>query len=236
VARRRPERLHRLWLVAALGLTCLVLQLGARGAQAAPALVEVATLDARFSFDIRYDTPDNFTGEVLYPVARCLIRPEVGAMLVRAQAYLDEHAPGYTLLFKDCYRPARVQRRMWAAVVGTPKQRYVANPDSKTGSVHCYGAAVDVTLRGPDGREVDMGTPYDFLGRLAEVRREEAHRATGLLSEAQLENRRRLRRAMRDGGGFLVLSTEWWHFDALRGKALRARYERLDLSLDSFRP
>ena len=134
-------------------------------------------------------------------------------------------------MLKDCYRPLAAQRRMWELVRATPKRRYVANPDSPTGSVHCRGAAVDVTVRGADGRELDMGTPYDFLGPLAEVRLEEEMVRAGKLTRTQVENRRLLRAAMREGGGFLATAREWWHFDALRGQALWARYPPLDRPL-----
>lgn len=198
------------------------------------ALVDVTTLEPRLRLDIRYATPDNFTGKTLYPAARCLLRPAVAAQLVRAQRYLDERHPGTLLLVKDCYRPHAVQRLMWEIVRGTPQQGYVADPAK--GSVHNYGAAVDLTLAGPDGHEVDMGTPYDFFGKLAQPRHEAALLEAGKLTAVQVERRRLLRDAMVQGGGFQPIPNEWWHFDALRGKALRASYQILDVPLDAPSP
>lgn len=196
-----------------------------------PDLVDVSTLDERFRFDIKYATEDNFFGKKVYPVARCLLRREVAQMVVKAQKWLDANAPGYVLLFKDCYRPNHVQHVLWDAVKGTKKARYVANPNTKTGSIHSYGAAVDLTLAGPDGKEVDMGTAYDHLGKLAEPRHEEKFLAEGKLTKKQVEQRRRLRKAMTKGGGFRIIRNEWWHFNAAPSKVIRKRYQRLDVPL-----
>ncbi|MBI3178725.1 MAG: M15 family metallopeptidase [Deltaproteobacteria bacterium] len=195
-------------------------------------LVDVAKLDARFRIDVKYATTDNFTGKKLYPVGRCVLRREVASGAQKAQAHLDAQHPGYVLLFKDCYRPVHVQLIMWEVVKGTAMQSYVANPHSKTGSVHNYGAAVDLTLAGPDGSEVDMGTPYDHLGILSEPRHEERFVKEGKLTAAQVQNRRRLRDAML-AGGFKTIPNEWWHFDWLQGAELRARFEKLDVALDA---
>ncbi len=197
------------------------------------ALVDVATLDERFRLDIKYATTDNFTGKQLYPVARCLLRAEVGAMVVKAQKYLDAHHPGYVFLLKDCYRPRHIQKVMGEVVVGTPQQSYVANPYGKTGSVHNYACAVDLTLADAEGREVDMGTPYDAFEKKAQPRHEERYLASGALTAAQVEARRILRRAMLEGGGFKMIRNEWWHFDAFQGKALRQRFDILDVPLES---
>lgn len=192
-------------------------------------LVDVAELDPRFRLDIRYATTDNFFGKKVYPEARCLLLREVAGQVVRAQAWLDENHAGYTLLFKDCYRPDSVQNVLWESVRGTSKARYVANPGTKTGSIHSYGAAVDLTLAGPDGEEVDMGTPYDHLGRLAEPRLEKSFLKQGKLTSAQVRHRRILRRAMMKGGGFSMIRNEWWHFNAAPARTIRKKYPRLDV-------
>ncbi|MDP7039862.1 MAG: M15 family metallopeptidase [Myxococcota bacterium] len=200
-------------------------------AQASPQLIDVAQIDQRFNFDIVYATPNNFIKEKVYPLARCLIRKEVAGMLQKAQTYLDAHHKGYTLLFKDCYRPEHVQFKMWEVVKNTPQQKYVANPNTKTGSVHNYAAAVDVTLTDKTGHEVDMGTKHDHLGALSEIRYEEKHLKEGKLTHAQIAHRKILRDAMTKGGKFKTIRTEWWHFDAWQGQELRRRYKKLDIPL-----
>jgi D-alanyl-D-alanine dipeptidase len=198
---------------------------------AAIPLVDVAKLHPSFILDIRYATTDNFFGKKVYPVARCLLRPEPAAKLVRAQKWLDEHHPGLRMMLKDCYRPASIQFVLWDAVKGTKKQSYVANPHSKTGSIHSYGAAVDLTLAGAEGRELDMGTPYDHLGELAEPRKEAAFLAQGKLTKAQVDNRLILRKAMVEAGGFRMIPNEWWHFDDGTHAEVRRKYEKLDVPL-----
>lgn len=195
-------------------------------------LVDATAIEPRWKLDVRYATTDNFTGQVLYPVARCVLRREVAEMLKKAQGYLDQKHPGYVFRLKDCYRPRSVQVRMWNVVKGTPSQGYVANPHGATGSVHNYGAAVDLTLNGPDGEEVDMGTPYDSFQRLAQPRYEDEYLRAGKLSEQQVVHRRILRSAMRHAG-FRPIRNEWWHFDAFQGRALRARYSIMDIPLNA---
>jgi D-alanyl-D-alanine dipeptidase len=41
--------------------------------------------------------------------------------------------------------------------------KYVADPAK--GSIHNRGGAVDITLVDANNRELDMGTPFDFLGK-----------------------------------------------------------------------
>ncbi len=200
---------------------------------APPTLVDVSKLDERFRLDIKYATEDNFFGKKVYEHARCLLRPEVSAMVVKAQKYLDAHHAGYALLFKDCYRPNHVQHVLWDAVKGTSKAAYVANPNTKTGSIHSYGAAVDLTLVDASGKEVDMGTPYDHLGKLAEPRHEARFVREGKLTKAQVANRKILRDAMTKGGGFVIIRNEWWHFNAAPSKVIRKKYTRLDVPFDS---
>ena len=203
----------------------------AAGPAAPPAagLVDVSGLDPRFRFDIRYATEDNFFGKKAYPEARCLLLREVADQIIRVQTWLDQNHAGYTLMFKDCYRPEPIQRVLYDAVRGTKKAQYVANPDSRTGSIHSYGAAVDLTLSGPDGREVDMGTPYDFLGKLAEPRYEQRFLKKGKLTRAQVQHRKILRHAMIRGGGFTMIRNEWWHFNAAPAHRIRKKYRRLSV-------
>ena len=149
--------------------------------------------------ELRYATADNFTHQVVYPTARCLLRRDVAERIARVQAALAPRKLGLKLW--DCYRPLSVQRRFWALVHDS---RYVADPAK--GSRHNRGAAVDLTLVGADGRELDMGTPFDeFSPR--------AHRDASDLSAAASANRATLNAAM-TAEGFAGLPTEWWHFDA----------------------
>lgn len=215
---------------ATLALVVLAMFTGQAKTSTSPhALVDVSRLHSAFILDVRYATDDNFVGKKVYPEARCLLVRPVAEKLVRAQLWLDEHHAGLRLMLKDCYRPHSAQHILWDAVKGTPKSAYVADPNTPTGSIHSYGAAVDLTLATREGRELDMGTPYDYLGRLAEPRHEAEYLAQGKLTKAQVENRHVLRDAMKKGGGFFPIPNEWWHFDAALKELVRKRWHRLDV-------
>jgi D-alanyl-D-alanine dipeptidase len=164
-----------------------------------PVLVDLATVAPTVRLDLRYATPNNFTGRALYPVTRCLLRPAVAARLARVQSSLEARHLG--LKVYDCYRPLSVQRQMWALV---PDERYVADPAK--GSRHNRGAAVDVTLVRPDGEELAMPTPFDDFSQRARIDYPQ-------LPAAAVANRALLQQVMR-AAGFTPLPTEWWHFDA----------------------
>ncbi len=184
------------------------------------ALIEPITLDPTIRLDLRYATPNNFTGVAVYPAARCWLRRDVAERLVRVQARL--RAEGLGLALWDCYRPFSVQQRFFALV---PDARYVAEPvleDGKpvAGSKHNRGAAVDLTLVDASGNELPMPTAFDDFS-------ERAHRNASDASPEALRNRALLEEAMRREG-FEPLPTEWWHFDGPGWQ----RYELLDRPLD----
>ena len=160
-------------------------------------LIDIQKVNPGIKIDIRYATPDNFMKEPLYPEARCLLRREVAEKLSRVQQDLEKK--GFGLKVFDGYRPLSVQKKMWARF---PVEGYIANPAK--GSNHNRGAAVDLTLVGPDGRELAMPSAYDEFS-------ERAHRdyAGGTADESS--NRRVLQEAMAKEG-FVGLSTEWGHF------------------------
>lgn len=149
--------------------------------------------------DVRYATPDNFTGQVLYASDMLRARRFVVERLARAQE--EARRKGLQLKVFDAYRPWSVQKLMWSIV---PDERYVADPAK--GSRHNRGCALDLTLCDAEGRELDMGTYYDAFVPAS------AATFTDLPAEA-LANRRLLQQIM-DHAGFDVLPTEWWHFDA----------------------
>lgn len=161
-------------------------------------LVELAAVIPDAVLDLRYATKDNFTGEQLYPVARCKLRRSVATRLAKAAKLL--RAQDRRLLVWDCYRPSSIQAKLWKLV---PDERYVANP--KTGSRHSRGAAVDLGLVDADGRAVTLPTKFDDFS-------DAAHRVNALEGDAGAEARR-LEAAMKKAG-FVGIPTEWWHFDA----------------------
>lgn len=162
-------------------------------------LVDIRDVNPNIRLDIRYATPNNFTGVAVYDQPLCLLRPEVARRLDRVQRDLESRGLG--LKVYDCYRPLSIQKKFWSLV---PDERYVANPAK--GSRHNRGAAVDLTLVDARGRELPMPTGYDdFTPR--------AHRDFKDLPAEAIRNRELLEQVMQSHG-FEPLPSEWWHFDA----------------------
>lgn len=186
-------------------------------------LIDVCRLDPTIVVELKYSTANNFMGVDVYQgLAQAYLRPEAAKKLARASEILRERHPNLRILVGDAARPRLVQQEMWKLVVNTPRQPYVANP--KTGSMHNHGAAVDVTLFDVDtGERLDMGTPLDHFGSLAQPLLEDKHLREGKLSARQIENRLILRKAMVDAG-WHPLAIEWWHFDAFPKEHVRLNY------------
>ncbi|SDB60749.1 D-alanyl-D-alanine dipeptidase [Desulfonatronum thiosulfatophilum] len=189
--------------------------------------VDVQNLDPSILVDLKYARDDNFMGASAYgDFTRAYLRPEPSKMLVRASAILQERHPDLRILVGDALRPRSIQHKMWKLVVGTSKQHYVANPFA--GSMHNYGAAVDVTLVNVrTGEKFDMGTPMDHFGPLSQPRLEEYYLQEGELTKEQIANRRILRSVMVDAG-WHPLEIEWWHYDAFAKDVVRKKYSIIE--------
>jgi D-alanyl-D-alanine dipeptidase len=142
-------------------------------------------------------------------------------MLVFAQKYLKQINPDCKLIVYDAARPQWAQVIMWNKVKDTPMKRYVSSPERI--SMHTYGVAVDVSILSRNSVELDMGTPVDFLGALAEPRNEAKFLASGELSPEQVKNRELLRKVMKKAG-FRGISNEWWHFEAFTRTEAQNKY------------
>jgi D-alanyl-D-alanine dipeptidase len=120
-------------------------------------LVDIRSIDSSIVVELRYASPNNFTGHALYPPeTRALVRPEVAQRLAIAQQFLRRHRHG--LKIWDAYRPRSVQAQLWHAA---PHDVYVADPDTANGSLHTWGVAVDVTLVNSRNQPVMMPTDFD---------------------------------------------------------------------------
>jgi D-alanyl-D-alanine dipeptidase len=174
-------------------------KIGTKDDQGRLDLVNLALVDPSLVIEARYATADNLTGQPLYPRNELYLERTAADRLSRAQSRLRKL--GYGLKVLDAYRPLSVQKQLWKVV---PDPKYVADPAK--GSRHNRGCAVDVTLVGPDGKEVEMPTEFDEFS-------ERAHRDFQDLSAAALRHRKILEDVMVHEG-FIPLATEWWHFDA----------------------
>jgi D-alanyl-D-alanine dipeptidase len=175
--------------------------------------------------DLRYATPDNFVGRDLYsPIDCAWLHRDAASALESAVAWLAAHRPDHHLLVLDALRPQRVQQQLWDALQGTELLGYIAEPSR--GSIHSFGMALDITIVGPDGRELDMGTGFDDLSERSHPALELAMLERGEITEQQVEHRRLLRGAMFQAG-FFGINSEWWHFDCGDRVLVRQNYTRV---------
>jgi len=192
----------------------------------AAGMVNIANILPEVVIDLKYSTEENFLGEDMYgDFDSAFVQPDVAVMLQKAWKTLQEVAPELTFILFDAVRPLAVQKKMWAALDMPVAERgkYVSNPEK--GSVHNYGAALDITLADKKtGVPLDMGTPYDFFGPEAQPELEAQFFAQGKLTRAQWENRKLLRRVM-ESAGFRQLPTEWWHYNACSREEAEKRYK-----------
>ena len=160
--------------------------------------VRLKDLSPDFVYELKYATPDNFLKQAVYDCGECYLRKSTAEALVKANEAFKQL--GYRIKLFDCYRPLSVQKKMWKILPGT---HYVANPAK--GSKHNRGAAVDLTLVDAQGKELNMGTPFDFFGK-------EAHHTYTQHSKEVLENRKLLKETL-DKFNFKSIYSEWWHYD-----------------------
>jgi D-alanyl-D-alanine dipeptidase len=181
----------------------------------AAGLVKVQSINPAIRVELKYATTDNFMNTNVYGGFKdAYLQPEVAERLGKVQDYLLENHPEYSLLIYDAVRPRSVQQFMWDLLDSIPvnqRAKFVSNP--KNGSLHSYGCAVDVTLWKEGDGPVDMGAGYDDMRKIAYPEFESHFLSTGELTSEQYANRQLLRKAMRQGG-FWVIQTEWWHFNA----------------------
>ena len=153
----------------------------------------------------------------------CYVREEVYHILLEAAEKLPE---GYSFLIWDAWRPFALQKELYLkyseniisefglndfsteekkAVI----RKYVSDPveDKNIPPVHTTGGAVDLTIIGPDGTELDMGCGFDeFTDKSMTAFFEER-------DETQIKDNRRLLYNIMTEAGFTNLPSEWWHYD-----------------------
>lgn len=188
-------------------------------------LVNIKTIEPAIRVELKYSTTDNFMKMDMYgDLENAYLQPDVAQKLAKAYKILHASNPELNLLVYDCTRPLRIQQMMWDSlkIPLSQKTQFLSNP--KNGSVHNYGAAVDLTLCTLDGKPLDMGTVYDFIGELARPDAEQRFLAEGNLSPEQVANRKLLRKTMQDSG-FLMIDNEWWHFNSCSREEAKRLYK-----------
>ena len=168
--------------------------------------------------EIRYYSTYNFIGDRIdgYEEPCALITKEAARALKSVSNEMN--VQGYRLKVFDAYRPASAVKHfvLWGIEDTDIRMKPYFYPDLEKQelfnkgyiakqSSHSRGSTVDLTLLDMEtGREVDMGSPFDFFGEIS-------HPDYKDITEEQYENRMTLQRAM-VRNGFNTLSCEWWHF------------------------
>ncbi|WP_322757058.1 M15 family metallopeptidase [Synechococcus sp. CBW1107] len=205
-----PQRPHRFDVLAGALATGLLASPAASAQTLAPAailplqcsgdgLVSLTAISPRPLLELRYASPYNFMGEVLYDQPLAQLRCPVALALQQVQQDLAREGLG--LKIWDAYRPLSVQERMWQKI---RDPRYVSDPSVNAGR-HTRGTAVDVTLVDRKGKALVMPSDFDDFTAAAHV-------GSPMATSEQAAHARRLQEAM-ERRGFVVFPTEWWHFD-----------------------
>lgn len=163
-----------------------------------PELVDLSVTFPTLDIDLKYATTDNLTGAAIYREARCLLHKDAIAAL--AKSISIARLAGLSLVIYDAYRPQQAQSILWNAC---PDPQYVV--DVAIGSNHSRGTAIDVTLKDANGRILDMGAGFDEM----HDRSHAYHPSVPLAAQRN----RLLLNAIMFGGGFVGISSEWWHFE-----------------------
>ena len=188
-------------------------------------LVDVTTLDSTIKVDIRYSTINNVMHRDLYgDFDKAYLQKDVAEKLVKAQKILKDTFPQYSLIIYDAARPLIVQQWMWDSVDVPDNVRYKYLSDPQYGSLHNFGAAVDLSIYDDSaGKPLDMGTPFDCFCRLAYPYFEKRFLRNKKLSLQAYRNRLLLRNIMKKAG-FSGITTEWWHFNSCSRKTAKKKY------------
>jgi D-alanyl-D-alanine dipeptidase len=175
--------------------------------------VNLKDYSSDFVYDMKYATEDNFLKAKVYDCAKCYLRYKTVKALILVNERLMKK--GFKIKLFDCYRPLDIQKKMWA-IVSNPK--YVANPSK--GSIHNRGGAVDITLVDLNGKELDMGTAFDYFGV------EASHNYPNFSKE--IKNNRRFLRKYMEKECFNSFDSEWWHYNlkaALNDKVSNVKWD-----------
>ena len=169
-------------------------------------------------YDLRYYSDENFIGQPIPGYQGNVLILTLQAAMALKKVQQDLSYANFALKIFDAYRPQRAVDFFvrWA---GDPedirmKDIYYPNVDKDeliprgfiaTQSSHSRGSTVDLTIISlEDGRELDMGTPFDLFDQ-------KSWPSDTTVTVQQRANRQLLRTVM-SKHGFMGLEEEWWHF------------------------
>ena len=190
--------------------------------------------------EIRYYSTYNFIGDRIdgYEQPIALLTKEAARALKSVSN--EMMVKGYRLKIYDAYRPDTAVKHflLWGIedtdirmkpyfYPEVEKQALFSEGYIARRSSHSRGSTVDLTLLDMStGRELDMGSPFDFFGKIS-------HPDYLGITEEQYDNRMFLRNAMLRNG-FEPIACEWWHF-TLRDEPYPDSYFSFPVSMDSLR-
>jgi D-alanyl-D-alanine dipeptidase len=160
-------------------------------------LIEIAPPAFDVTLEIAYATAENFTGKAIYRRAAAYLHADAAERLTAAVALAN--SAGLRIKLFDAFRPSEAQ---WALWNHTPDPDYISDP--RKGSPHTRGVAVDLTLTGPDGADLEMGTAFDDFS-------DHAHHGNTEIAAAAQRNRMTLLGIM-TAAGWDRYDYEWWHY------------------------
>jgi len=164
-------------------------------------------------------------------IEKMWVRESVADALYRAAQLLPE---GCKFEIWDAWRPFVVQQALFNEYLESLKekkpelsekelneeaQKYVSLPskDLERPSPHNTGGAIDLTIVGPDGEKLEMGTEFDYFGPEAKtIYFEEKLKDSEVAPserERQILKNRRLLFSIMITAGFSNYEEEWWHYD-----------------------
>lgn len=190
--------------------------------------------------EIRYYSSFNFVGDRIdgYEEPIALLTKDAARALKSVSKELN--AKGFRLKIFDAYRPTTAVSHFifWGIEDQDLRMKPFFYPDLEKQelfirgyiakrSSHSRGSAVDLTLLDEmTGKEVDMGSPFDFFGEIS-------HPDFRGITGGQYENRMFLRNAM-VRYGFEPFDCEWWHF-TLRDEPYPDTYFSFPVAMDSLK-
>jgi D-alanyl-D-alanine dipeptidase len=184
--------------------------------------------------ELRYFSENNFVGNIIdgYKANTTILTKEATIALKNVQEQLLKK--NLSLKIYDAYRPQKAVNYFWEWSKNLNdtlmKQQYYPNlkkHDIFTRqfiakySRHSSGSTVDVTIvDNITGKELDMGTPYDFFG-------EESSINFKGINETQQKNRMLLLQIMLRNE-FRNYPKEWWHY-TLKNEPFKNHYFNFDV-------
>lgn len=190
--------------------------------------------------EIRYHSTYNFIGDRIDGYEEPVALLTLDAARALRGAGNELYVMGYQIKIFDAYRPARAVKHfvLWGLEDQDIRMKQYFYPELEKEelfnlgyiakqSSHSRGSTVDLSLLDMrTGREVDMGSPFDYFGEIS-------HPDFTGITEEQFGNRMLLQSVL-TRNGFLPYENEWWHF-TLKDEPFKETYFDFPVCVSSLR-